>query len=272
MSVYITYDATASQKESHFLRPSLDLSEKVAAAGPFRIDKAGAGYVSGYMAHVPQEWQALLGGRALTGQCCISIISRTSLGPAVSVFNPEDLGVRSPVPSTQLLAYPLDRATLGRCEETNDLFNCATNMGGVVFPDRTRSVLFFGRQGVGAYCYGEGGVDPRADCHDPTESGKGTHAYPYAYQVWAYDALDLQAVKNGKRRPWEVRPYRTWRFELPFQHASRIIRSVSYDPATRSIFVVAEKGEQARPLVHVFTVSAAARRSDSPAPAETTPQ
>ena len=82
-------------------------------------------------------------------------------------------------------------------------------MGGLVFPAGTRSVLFFGKQGVGTFCYGPGTsnqalvgtiapgfVDPY--CYDPVDDSKGTHAYPYIYQVWAYDANDLAAAKAGQ--------------------------------------------------------------------------
>ena len=51
------------------------------------------------------------------------------------------------------------------------------------------------KQGTGTFCYGEG-----ATCNDPTDSSKGNHAYPYQYQVWAYDANDLAAVKAGSKQ------------------------------------------------------------------------
>jgi hypothetical protein len=189
----------------------------------------------------------------LTGLCCVSIISRTSLGPAASVFNPAQVGVVPIVPATQVVGYPINQPTLGLCEGASTMFNCTTVMGGVAFPEGTRSVLFFGRQGLGKYCYGTGGASG-GDCYDPTDSSKGTHGYPYAYQVWAYDVLDLIAVKQGQKKPWEIQPYQTWNFELPFQSAARIIRSVAYDPATSRIFVTAAFSEGARPLIHVFTV------------------
>lgn len=251
VSAYVTYDANGTQSRSHFRR-SADLA-KPGLHGPSSIANARAGFVAGYMGTIPAAWQKALGGPALTGLCCVSIISRTSLGPAASVFNPAQVGVVPVVPATQVLAYPITQPTLGLCEGASTMFNCTTIMGGVAFPEGTRSVLFFGRQGLGTYCYGTGGA-AGGDCYDPTDSSKGTHGYPYAYQVWAYDVLDLIAVKEGQKKPWEVQPYQTWNFELPFQNGARVIRSVAYDPATSRIFVTAAFSDGARPLIHVFTV------------------
>ena len=108
----------------------------------------------------------------------------------------------------------------------------------MVFPEGTRSVLFFGRHGLGKFCYGpgttdqqlvgrptDGGVDTW--CHDPTSANKGTHAYPYHYYVWAYDANDLAAVKAGQKQPWEVKPYAVWPFSLPFGETAHLWMSTS---------------------------------------------
>jgi hypothetical protein len=78
-----------------------------------------------------------------------------------------------------------------------------------LFPRGTRSVLFFGTQGTGTFCYGEGTADkslvgkPTSDgstwCYDPDGSSKGTHAYPYVAEVWAYDVAELAAVHRGAK-------------------------------------------------------------------------
>ncbi len=248
-SAYLYYDGTGGQVLSHF-RGGLELTRSADPVGPVQVGSGPAGFVSGYMTPIPAEWQAQLGGPALTGQCCLSIISRTSFGPSVSVFDPARVGVTSPVPATRVLGYPEDHRTLGDCDAQGTLFNCATTMAGVVFPAGTRSVLFFGRQGLGPYCYGEGSA-----CGDPASTSKGTHAYPYAYQVWAYDVLDLILVKNGRKKPWEIRPYRTWTFELPFQHSSRQLNGVAYDPVKGRVFVSAAYGDEGRPIIHVFRLA-----------------
>jgi hypothetical protein len=127
-------------------------------------------------------------------------------------------------------------------------------------------VLFLGRMGKD-YCYGEGTHDqsrhrqrlPTAPavvyCYDPFSLDKGTHGYPYVYQVWAYDALDLVAVAKGKKDPWAVRPYAAWTLDLPFQRGDGLIGGVAYDPATQRLFLSALRGEGMAPLIHVFTLA-----------------
>ena len=123
----------------------------------------------------------------------------------------------------------------------------------MVFPDGTRSVLFFGRRGIGTYCYGVGGAT--GECVDPANISHGPHAYPYVYYVWAYDVLDLVAVKQGLKQPWQIYPYRSWAFELPFQNLDRAIIGAAYDPATRRIYLSQAHGDVDSPIIHVFSLT-----------------
>ncbi len=70
-------------------------------------------------------------------------------------------------------------------------------------------------------------------------------AYPYVYQVWAYNADDLAAVKAGTKNYWDVLPYTTWNFNLPIIYApsgplsSKIaIGGTTYDSARNKVYVV----------------------------------
>ncbi len=248
VSAYSFYDADANQERSHFVS-GLNLSQADDAQGPFRVGKdQEAGFVSGYMAHVPEEWQSLVGGPALTGNCCLSIISRTSSGPALSVFNPDDVGRENPVPATELVGYPLEDS-LAPGNTRNLLFNLTAFIAGVAFPSGTRSVLFIGRIGEGNYCYGE-----VTECPDPASPYKGPHMYPYRHQVWAYDVLDLIEVKRGKKRPWEVQPYATWRLTEMDDTGSANINGAAYDLTTRRLYITEDYGE--RPFVHVYEIAA----------------
>jgi len=250
-TAYSYYDADGTQMLSHY-RSSLDLAVKGDVQGMYQVGRLGAGFVSGYMTAIPFEWQSILGGPALTGQCCIPIISRTSFGPATFVFDPNDLGVKNPVPVIPLIYYPQSHP-LAQADTTNPYFNLATEIRGIVFPQGTRSVLFFGRQGIGPYCYGTG-----QDCHDPTDGAKGTHSYPYVYQVWSYDASDLFKVKNGQLQPWDIRPYAIWDFDFPISTENKHIGGAVYDPQTERLFVSQQCvdwfGLDCMPLIHVFTI------------------
>jgi len=280
-SVYCYYDAGYIQVRSHF-RTGLNFSSLPAVQGPVEVatglnEGGRAGFVSGYMTTVPPEWQAEFGGPALTGNCCIPIISRTSWGPGLSVFNPADIGVRNPVPATTLIRYTAENPTLGRCDADGNapgvIFNCTTSMGGVVFPRGASSVLFFGSHGVGRHCYGNTTPDPARHltpdpsapgdslCYDPARGGKGPHGYPYVHMIWAYNASDLVAVKNGQKQPWQVLPYATWSFETPFAIPARVVTGVAYDAANQRIFMSMGEQDAPRPLIHVFDIQLAGLRA-----------
>jgi hypothetical protein len=244
VSAYSYYDADGSQALSHFVSDP-DLSIQGNVSGPYQVGN-WAGIVSGYMALIPPEWRTAFGGPALTGNCCLSIISRTSYGPAVSVFNPNDVGRLDPVPATPVLYYPQDHP-LAAWDANSPYFNGSTHIVGVAFPPGSRSVLFFGRQGVGPFCYGTG-----AECNDPVDSSKGTHAYPYVHQLWAYDALDLLAVKDGTRQPWEAKPYALWQLGEMDVSGGPDMAGMTYDPDSGRVYITEMYGES--PAVHVYQI------------------
>ncbi len=245
VSAYSYYDADGSQSVSHFTS-SLDLGSGGDLGGPYAVGN-WAGIVSGYMGLVPPEWQAALGGPAFTGNCCLSIISRTSYGPALSIFDPDSVGSVVPAPAESLLHYPSSHP-LADWDATSPLFNGTTQIRGVAFPPGSRSVLFFGRQGVGEFCYGGG-----EECGDPVSSYQGTHAYPYVHQVWAYDALELQAVKEGSKEPWDVLPYALWRLDDMDSTGSATLAGAVYDPTSGRVYLTEAYGEE--PVVHVYELT-----------------
>lgn len=248
VSAYEYYDADGSQVNTHGVSGT-----NLAATADFRgwyplAAAAAPRSMGGYMTVIPEEWRPHLGGPALTGLCCVSILSTTSAGPAATVFDPDDVGVKSPIPGSTLLHYPLGNATTHDGTESNAIFVQSDAVVGIAFPAGSRSVLFFGRNGNGAYCYGTG-----ADCHDPVDGSKGTHAYPYVHQVWAYDAMELLAVKSGQKQPWQVRPYATWQLPEMDSGGSATIRGAAYDPATRRVYITEGFGDA--PVVHVYRIA-----------------
>lgn len=261
----IFYDANNTQSISHFSRP-LQLNQ--AGATPMRRvwQRGKTGFVAGYLAAVPLEWQSRLGAPAITGQCCVSIISRTSWGPAAFAWHPADVLTRDDVPAAPLVYYDSEHHTLGPHEGSSETFGGTTQVGGVAVIARTRTAVFIGSNGVGPYCYGNGtrdkslansvGSDGAKLCYDPAMSDKGQHAYPYRYQMWAYDVNDWAQVRAGRKDPWAVRPYAVWPFELPTPEATKRIAGVAYDPDGRRLFVsqrLADRdGYSFRAVIHVF--------------------
>ena len=220
---YAYYDGTGSAVLSHFVSGS-DLSITGDVTGPWQVGTTvgapvahkSAGFVAGPMAVIPPEWQAPLGGPVLTGQCCVAVVSRTSWGPAAFAIDPTQLGAATPLPARPLVAYPAEYP-LAQWGSANSMFNGTTSISGIVFPTGTRSVLYFGKHGTGPWCYGAGTTNQALDgtltsdgvtryCYDPINQDKGTHAFPYVYQVWAYDANDLARAAAGQIQPWGVRP------------------------------------------------------------------
>jgi hypothetical protein len=194
---------------------------------------------------VPEPWRKQLGVRYLTGQAALAIISRTSCGPGVLGFDPASLGPK-PAPVTPLLHYPLAH-TLAPEVTQNPTFNLTTEIRGVVFPAGTDCLLFFGSHGIGPYSYGTG-----EECHDKIRLSKGPHAPPYVYQVWAYDAHELLAVKARRKMPWQVKPYAVWTFDLPYPEDSKHIGGIAYDEKTGRIYVSQQLADVDRPVIHVF--------------------
>ena len=266
----IFYDANNTQRVSHFSR-SLRLNESSFSGWSSVWQSDRQGFVSGWMAPVPSEWQALLGGPAITGQCCIPIVYRTSTGPAAIAFNPGQIG-QGAVSATPLLYYTLDHATLGSWDNSSPTYGATTQIRGLAVIAGTRTVLYFGRNGLGENCYGNGtanqslagtyGVDGSVYCYDPTNSDKGTHAYPYRYQVWAYDLNDFAAVKAGTKQPWDVVPYGVWPLDFPTPESTVRTGGVAYD-AQRQLLYVSQLGADpdgysSRAVIHVFRLNATA--------------
>ena len=270
VSAYSYYDGNGTAIASHFVGG--DVATQI---GPYRVGPQNPGLVGGYMGVIPQEWRGLLGGPALTGQCCIAIIARSSFGPSVSVFDPDNLGRSAQTPANMLVGYPEAYQTFGPWNVPNPYFTGVTRIGGVAFPAGTRSVLFIGRHGT-TFCYGTGTGNPalagkpdgqgNVYCYDPVDTSKGSHGYPYKHQIWAYDVLDLLAVKQGSKNPWDVLPYALWNLsEMDLNQGTATMRSAVYDPATRRWYVVIDIGDNT-PEVHVYEVTNAVLQPPGPGP------
>src|SRR5690606_31380522 len=127
-------------------------------------------------------------------------------------------------------------------------------------------VIFFGRIGLGAFCYGTG-TSVRAlhgrpvpgsattYCYDPDSPDQGVHGYPYALHAWVYDANALAAVNAGQQAPWDPRPLTAGTFSLPFERGQKLVGGVAYDAATQRVFISVLAQDDERPLIHVLRVT-----------------
>lgn len=251
------YYSNGTEDGTHFTR-STNFAD-TAVRGPLRVGTTSSGTIGGYMAHIPAAWQSSLKGDMLTGQCCLSIVSRTSYGPSVSSAYFNDVLAQSQPAATTLLNYPADNPLAPYGDSTpSELWNGFTRIRGVAFPDGTASVLFFGRHGTGEWCYGEG-----SDCGDPIYGDQGEHAYPYRAQVWAYNAHELAEVAAGTRQPHNLKPYAVW--ELP-GFSGPEVAGVALDKDGRLYALESSGGPGARGRVHVYTVTGSVAPVPDPEP------
>ncbi|HLP02861.1 MAG TPA: hypothetical protein VK163_12610, partial [Opitutaceae bacterium] len=278
---YAYYDGGIRARRSHFAS-SLDLAQTGEFAGMFTVGAENPGFVAGFMAPIPAEWQSALGGPVLTGQAGLAIITRTSMGPAASVFDPTALGSPGATPARLLVGYPSDHPTLGAWaneHEPNPQYDMSTFIRGIVFPAGTDSVLFFGTAGTGVPRYGLGTTNPALDgqpvpdhpgvvyAYDPIDLGKGCHAYPYTAFVWAYRAQDLARVVAGTAQPWGIVPYAIWPFSFPCGfNGDDIVGGAAYDPATNRLFLShfnAAGSSHDKPVIHVYRLEQPAPPTDT---------
>lgn len=215
--------------------------------------------LGGTMIEIPPEWQSSFGGQALTGMWGLSIVGTTSAGPALTVFNPDDVGVLNPIPGKTVLYYPLEHPACGSfgCQTIqNSIYNLALGYAGMAFPPGTRSILFIGAIGTGPYCYGTG-----LECNDPYMVDKGQHASPYQYQIWAYDANDILAVKNGTKKTWEPKPYAIWKLDGMAHSYNTFSRGATYDPNSKLLFIA--QAYATSPRIEVYKINISTKNTTS---------
>lgn len=269
-SMFVYYDGSAGALRSHWkgLTPT-------SLAGPFTVSTASSvppgqlgvverpGMVAGEMTLVPPQWQSLLGGPVLTGRCCVPIISRSSYGLTFSIFDPALMDGRPSVPSTMLIGFPIEHRNLGPWEGVSAYYGGTDQLGAIGFPSGTRTILVTGRNGD-TWCYGPGTgnkalvgtIDPAvsqyAYCWDPTDSYQGNHGPDYRPTMWAVDANDALAVKQGTKKPWDIRPYDKWTLPgMPITGVQNLMRAGFYDDATRRFYVALQDS----PKVYVYEIT-----------------
>jgi hypothetical protein len=238
------YDADQDAVASHFAGTTfLNLT------GPYTMADGLPGIKGGPMTPVPTQWRTLVGGPALTSLYGVSIVDRSSYGPTASVFDPDDVGVVNPIPSTTLMKYTfavpfplMDWRAIG--------------IGSLMWPSGYRTVMFMQRVGTGTPCYGTGGASG-GTCYDPTGSYNGFHSYPYVIRGWLVDGNHLAEVKAGTRLSTSIVPIGYIDFpEVTAVSGAAEFTNMTYDEATRKMYVVTAAGG-VQPRVHVYLVNAA---------------
>lgn len=249
---YSYYEQRAKVSQSHFRVATTSLDSEVTglfSVGPLsqppRLDIVG-----GYMGHVPESQQKDYGGPCLTGTAGLAIVSGASSGPAVSVFDPAQLGPSteptSEAPATPLVYYPESNPLTKWSASDTPYFNGTSEIRGVMM-EEDGDIVFWGSHGIGAWFYGA--------LNDARGENSTCHAAPYRYQFWHYAKADLMAVKRGAKRPWQITPT-VHDVTLPFSTPAAWAGGMAYDAATGRAFVTAAYCDETMPIIHVYQVEA----------------
>ncbi len=232
VTAYISYDASGGTTASHWAGPTLS-----SLRGPF-AGTVAPGMVKAHMAAVPPEWRALLGGPALSSAGYTSIISRASYGASVSVFDPATVTANG-FPMTMLLGCP---HSVAKCitygTPTSNDYNGSELSGGFFIVPGTRTLVVIERESSGPTCYGYATRNqadhgkPYLDavyCYSLTDplDQKGPKGYPYRLVAKLYDLNELVAVKQGAKKPWDVKQYAT--VDLPGSNPGEFINGGAYN-------------------------------------------
>ena len=244
----------------------------------------GSGYssrfIGGYMATIPADKQSLFGGaKAVTGGVGHSIVSTTSLGPALSLFDPKLIAnAASPHPVNTILYYSSNEGTglssscpgTGMCEDA--IFNANSVVGGVAIPSGYDSVIFIGTHDIShgqGFCYStaeccssdlmcdSSGFSVSGPYHGYNASvctdGKGEHSASMKSVIWKYSISDLADVYNGTKTPHDPVP-QLWTSALSAVNNGAVcahtIKGVAYDDSTKRLYIAAGSD----PQVYVFSV------------------
>jgi hypothetical protein len=247
-----------TSSHTHFRTSTLNLSSLSSESFQGLLDIRSAsdqvtGRVrAGYMARVPDQWQAWIGAEFVTGDGGQNRIQFSSAGPALFGFDAADPTGSSTKP---LIYYPLDNPLQWMDPSWNKtvppqlLFNGTSQVDGVVFAPGTRSVLFIGSNGVSSIGYGSG-----ATFRDYARPYQGYHSLngAYRYQIWSYDIDEIAAVRNGVKQPWQLKPT-VYHFDLPTPEASKYLGGVAFDASTGRLYLAQKAaGPGYTPVIHVF--------------------
>jgi len=249
VTAFGSYDANNQAVRSHWCGPDL-----AHLSGPYG-GTVSPGLAKANMGVIPPEWRALLGGPAFSTAGYSSIISRASYGAAFSVFDPADVKADN-FPMTMLLGCPHSVAScITYGTPTSNDYNGSELSGGAFIVPGTRTLVVIEREASGPTCYGyatrnqalHGTPYPTAAAPGPENvpwcyslsdplNEKGPKGYPYRLVAKLYDLAELVAVKNGTKKPWDLRQYAT--VDLPGSSASEVVAGGAYNPVTGEFYLL----------------------------------
>jgi hypothetical protein len=172
---------------------------------------------------------------------------------------------------TMLAGYqPGDMSINGyaRFEELATVWADGSTARSMIWPAGSKSVIAIGSGNAGMFTYNGNGeiVGPTTfqgdatyngpKIYDPmTDSIRGPHIFPRVGKMWAFNADDLVAVKNGQKTYRQVGPYSAWSFTYPYSDTD--ISGVTYDDDTKRLYISQnnQTGGGSVGVVHVYQIT-----------------
>lgn len=236
------YD-TDSQPTAYMARSSLTLAGGT-CTNPQRVGTlTNQRFMSGLGCVLPANWQAVFGGYQAVGggAGAASISGNYSCGPAMVLFNPDNLTGSGVVPGVELSYYQLGDMDAGFGPFSAMWTNNSHHRGTIFLPE-SRTVICFGKHGDSIY--------------DNTLGGN-TSKVQVRTRMWLYDAVDLKRVFDGQLTPRAVRPYAT--FDLSAGPSNGVpqmdeVRSCAWDATGRKLYVMAGHEDGSFPAIFVFSI------------------
>ena len=239
INAYVYYDAPGAVTHTTLvLRDPGDVAGSP-VDGPFAFD-GGAGHTAGWLAPIPAAYRDALGGDHLTGHSSgIPIISRSSVGPSAFAFDAAAFaGPPGGVPTTRLLDFDLAHPLHADLDADGDnalWTHLSQATVGVIVPG-SRTYLTLGHSGGH-----RSGVCYKCTQSDGTLCGGycARDADDVAAYAWAWDLLDLVAVREGRLAPHDVRPYAYGPLDLPLLGPERRIGGGAFDADRGLLYLTA---------------------------------
>lgn len=238
LNAYEYYDAPGDNTYSTLIVEDINDLSNSAKTGYYNY-QALAGHSSGWISHIPIEWQDTIGANYLTGQSSgLPIISRLSVGPSAYAFNTfaiEDTA--STIPTTEMLDFSLYeplREDLYNDSLDNDVWTHLSRVTyGFIVPG-TRTYFTVGysgghNSGVCYKCEQNNGIECPGFCAVDTSD--------YYHYYWLWDMNDLMAVKNGVLLPYDVEPYDYGEFSTAFENDYKQIGGGSFDDESGNLYL-----------------------------------
>ncbi len=238
------------------------------AQGAWRLGNFPTSATNKYLFEIPTAWaDAYTPGRYLAAGRN-RVPNDGSWGPALYAFGPWNDGNPptngSSVAATQMLYYPFDYDNYTVDHIVRDFSHADEWQDGAWLTVGERNgVVFAGmkslRREYELEYYGDYNVD---GC-----GYKGWHAEPYYAAFLFYDPALLAASVQGEIEPYEIQPYAMLNVEdYMFQQGCRrqTLGGVGYDRAHGLVYVLEKEvmADGAKPIVHVFQVSATPQAAD----------